>query len=142
VYVERENGGSALKWLLLGAAVGAGLALLFAPRSGADLRQDLRRGVRRLKHLAEDSIDDLRGEFGREEREARAMADSGSAYGEPAEKGPADSAAGVPAAPSEAGVPAVDRPTLTTAREELERRLAAARARRRQTLPEHEEPVA
>jgi hypothetical protein len=141
VYVERENG-SALTWLLLGAAVGAGLALLFAPRSGAELRQDLRRGVRRLRHLAEDSIDDLRGEFGREEREARAMADSAGAYGEPAEKGPADSAAGVAAAPSEPGVPAADRPTLTTAREELERRLAAARARRRQTLPEHEEPVA
>lgn len=136
VFVEREDGGSSLKWLLAGAVIGAGLAMLFAPRTGQDLRREIKGGVRRLRQVANDAIDEIREEFGGEERSARAMADSGGAYddegeseeAEREERGPADERP--------------ERPSLRTAREELERRLAAARARRRRPAPDDEEPVA
>ncbi len=104
VYVEREGGG-ALKWLLLGAAVGAGLALLFAPKSGREIRRDLGKGIKGLRELADETLE----EFGRDAEPDR---------------------------------PKPERPSLVGAREELERRLAAARARRRQPVPDDEEPVA
>mgnify|MGYP003297415756 CR=1 FL=1 len=40
VYVER--GDSSAKWLFWGAVLGAGLALLYAPRSGEETRRLLR----------------------------------------------------------------------------------------------------
>lgn len=43
VVIERDGGGSGINTFLLGAAIGAGLALLFAPRSGAETRADIRR---------------------------------------------------------------------------------------------------
>lgn len=49
-----ENEGSyGLGALLFGAAIGAGLALLLAPKPGRELREDLRR-------MARDTTDDLR----------------------------------------------------------------------------------
>jgi gas vesicle protein len=39
--------GSAMKWLLVGAGIGAGMALLFAPTSGRELREMIGRGCRR-----------------------------------------------------------------------------------------------
>ena len=55
VVIERRGGaGSGVALFLLGAAVGAGLALLFAPQSGDETRAQLRRGARRLKRKARD----------------------------------------------------------------------------------------
>lgn len=58
IVVERRSGGG-FGLFLVGVAVGAGLALLYAPRSGAETRAELRRGARRLKRrariLAEDA---------------------------------------------------------------------------------------
>jgi gas vesicle protein len=51
VVIER-GGGSGIGPFLLGAAIGAGLALLFAPRSGAETRADIRRRARRAKDAA------------------------------------------------------------------------------------------
>src|SRR5919202_270314 len=49
--------------IALGAALGAGVALLFAPQSGADTRAAIaRRGVR-LAHQGRDVWDDLRDEL-------------------------------------------------------------------------------
>jgi gas vesicle protein len=147
VFVEREDGGSSLRWLLVGAVLGAGLAMLFAPRSGKELRRELKGGVRRLRQVANDAIDEIKGEFGEEERSARAMADSGAAYDDDEEE--ADDEDGEEA--GEAGEAErqrperperPERPSLRAAREELERRLAAARARRRRSVPDDEEPVA
>lgn len=59
VVVERRSGGG-IGLFLLGAAVGAGIALLYAPRSGAEMRQDLRRGSRRLRRKARGIVDDAR----------------------------------------------------------------------------------
>lgn len=123
ILVERE-GGSSVKWLLLGAAVGAGLALLFAPKPGKEFRRDVSRRIRGLKELADETLTELKMEIGSED-------DDEAPEGESAVKG--DEALPVRRAGAS--------PKLA-AREELERRLAAARARRRQPEPVDEEPVA
>jgi len=48
---------------LLGAALGAGAALLFAPQSGEQARHDLARRGRRLRARTADAWDDLRDEL-------------------------------------------------------------------------------
>ncbi|HEY2375774.1 MAG TPA: YtxH domain-containing protein [Gemmatimonadaceae bacterium] len=48
---------------LLGAAVGAGAALLFAPQSGADARHNLARRGRHLRARTATAWDDLRHEL-------------------------------------------------------------------------------
>lgn len=53
VVVERRSGGG-IGLFLLGAVVGAGLALLYAPQSGVDTRADLRRGARRARRSARE----------------------------------------------------------------------------------------
>ncbi len=122
IVVERGGG---LTWLVVGAALGAGLALLFAPKTGKELRRELGKGIRGIRDLADETIDELKLEFGtRDEPELRPAAAGGVAE---AEEEP-------PARPS--------RPRVSGAREELERRLESARARRRGTEPEDEEPVA
>lgn len=55
VIIEKETGGG-IGSFLLGALVGAGVALLFAPRSGEETREDLERRARGLKDAAEDRV--------------------------------------------------------------------------------------
>lgn len=55
VIIEKETGGGAGSFLL-GALVGAGLALLFAPRSGEETRQELEEKARKLKMSAEERV--------------------------------------------------------------------------------------
>ncbi len=50
--------------IALGAALGAGVALLFAPSSGEDIRATIARGGARLAHQGRDVWDDLRDELG------------------------------------------------------------------------------
>ncbi len=58
VIVERHGAGfAAFVW---GAAVGAALALLFAPKSGQQTQEDLREGARRLREGAEEKLTELR----------------------------------------------------------------------------------
>jgi gas vesicle protein len=54
IVIERRSGG--IGAFLLGAIVGAGVALLFAPRSGEETRAEIRTGVRRLRERAEDTV--------------------------------------------------------------------------------------
>lgn len=49
--------------IVLGAAVGAGVALLFAPQSGEGTRADIARGAQRMGWRARDVWDDLRDEL-------------------------------------------------------------------------------
>lgn len=79
VVVDRRSGGG-VGLFLLGLAVGAGIALLYAPQSGADTRADLRRGARKIRRkvrdLAEDTSDaahDLSRSARDAAREARDM---------------------------------------------------------------------
>jgi gas vesicle protein len=61
VVIEREEAG--IGTLLLGAAIGAGLALLFAPRSGVDTRRMIGNGARsagkRVRRAAYDVADNV-----------------------------------------------------------------------------------
>ncbi|MFN0099713.1 MAG: YtxH domain-containing protein [Gemmatimonadaceae bacterium] len=60
VVVDRRSGGG-IGLFLLGLAVGAGIALLYAPQSGEETRAELRRGARKIRRkvrdLAEDTSD-------------------------------------------------------------------------------------
>lgn len=124
VYVERGGDASA-KWLFWGAVLGAGLALLYAPRSGDETRRSLQRTLWKLRAMTEEKLDEIAEQFGggradledleEEEEEEFAMEASEDAQGV--------------------------RPPSPTARQELERRLTEARARRRPPA-DLEEPLA
>jgi len=53
IVIERE-GGAGLGPFILGALVGAGLALLFAPQSGEETQEEIKAGARRLRDVAQD----------------------------------------------------------------------------------------
>ena len=62
VYV-REERTPGLAWFVAGAVIGAGVALLFAPQSGAETRRQLKRKARHLRQMAEDGLEDLGERF-------------------------------------------------------------------------------
>lgn len=55
IVIERDGGGGAGAFIL-GALVGAGLALLFAPRTGEETQQDLKERALKLKSAAEARV--------------------------------------------------------------------------------------
>lgn len=59
VVIERRAGGGA-GLFFLGVAVGAGLALLFAPQSGEETRAQVARQARRIKRKARRFADSAR----------------------------------------------------------------------------------
>jgi gas vesicle protein len=59
VVIERRSGGG-LGVFVLGVAVGAGLALLFAPQAGEDTRATLARGARKARRKARRYLDSAR----------------------------------------------------------------------------------
>jgi len=63
VYVERGGDASA-KWLFWGAVLGAGLALLYAPRSGEETRRVMQRKLWKLRAMTEEKLDELAQQFG------------------------------------------------------------------------------
>lgn len=107
--------GSGLKWFALGAALGAGLGLLFAPQSGERTRRDLAVRGRKLRNQAGDSLEDLTSDMrdrGRRIKEkvvafADEVLDEVSEVEEEVEE------------------------EVPTVRDEMERRLARARAKAR-----------
>ncbi|HET9603367.1 MAG TPA: YtxH domain-containing protein [Gemmatimonadales bacterium] len=127
VFVERND--SSAKWLFWGAILGAGLALLYAPRSGEETRRSLQRRLRHLRAATEERMDELMERFapGQRAHEADELVD--------------DELDGLAEATSPP--PPVRAPELSP-REEIERRLAEARSRRRrETTPAvPEEPTA
>ena len=68
---------SALSGFLIGAVVGAGLALLLAPATGVETRRRLGDTARRMRDGARDRIDQARGTIGDLKEEARAAVQSG-----------------------------------------------------------------
>jgi len=62
VYVERGGDASA-KWLFWGALLGAGLALLYAPRTGEETRRVLQRKLWKLRAVTEEKLDELAQQF-------------------------------------------------------------------------------
>jgi hypothetical protein len=126
VYVER-GGDSSAKWLFWGAVLGAGFALLYAPRSGEETRRVLQRRLWKLRAMTEEKLDELSQQFGGGKEALGELEDEEEDEDslEAAKEGPTFRA----------------RPSGPSAREELERRLAEARARRR-TVGDYEEPLA
>ncbi len=59
VVVERQEAG--VGSLILGLALGAGIALLLAPQSGAETRQSIARRARRAQDAAQDLVEDMSG---------------------------------------------------------------------------------
>ncbi len=55
IVIERDKGGG-VGAFVLGALVGAGIALLFAPKSGAETQEDIKRQARKLRSSAEDRV--------------------------------------------------------------------------------------
>lgn len=124
VYVERGGDASA-KWLFWGAVLGAGLALLYAPRTGEETRRVLQRKLWKLRAVTEEKLDELAQQFssGREALHDMTEEDEDEFddLGEPP--------------------PLRPRAAAPSARDELERRLAESRARRR-AVGDIEEPLA
>ena len=136
VIVVDRGDHSPLWWLVVGATVGAGLGLLFAPKSGEETRRELGKRIAKLREAADDALGGLHGALDEEtpihrsaaEEEAADLLEEEEEVIEPASRGRRGGSAG----------------DASPARLELEQRLAEARARRRRALAaeEDEEPVA
>lgn len=129
VLVVEPEESSRLGWFIVGAALGAGLALLFAPASGRETRERLSRGALRLKDQAEELLDEMGEEVERVADDVEGRVDEFRTRVSGTARAVADEARR-------------GKASVSAAREELERRLADARARRRGELREDEEPVA
>ena len=64
------NGKPFAAGLLIGALLGAGVALLFAPQSGADTRRMIRKRAKKLAAGAEDRFDDVKDRIRQARRKA------------------------------------------------------------------------
>ena len=124
VYVER-GGDSSAKWLFWGALLGAGMALLYAPSSGEETRRNLQRKLWKLRAATEEKLDEITEQFGGAKDSLRGMLEDEEEDLEEEEEGATPYRRGAKPSP----------------REELERRLAEARARRR-SPGDLEEPLA
>jgi hypothetical protein len=124
VYVERGGDASA-KWLFWGALLGAGVALLYAPSSGEETRRNLQRKLWKLRAMTEEKLDEISQQFGGAKESLEGMMEDEDEDIEGEKEGPGFYGAGRKPSP----------------REELERRLADARARRRSPA-DLEEPLA
>jgi hypothetical protein len=123
VYIERGGDASA-KWLFWGAVLGAGLALMYAPRTGEETRRVLQRKLWKFRAVTEEKLDELAQQFGSGKAALEDLAD---------DEDDDDEGGSLP--------PLRPRGSSPSAREELERRLAESRARRR-TVGDFEEPLA
>jgi gas vesicle protein len=59
IVIEKHSGGG-MSSFLWGALLGAGAALLLAPRSGEETQEEIRERVRRLRDAAEDRVNEVR----------------------------------------------------------------------------------
>jgi gas vesicle protein len=61
IVIETEEEGGGFSTFLLGVLLGAGAALLLAPRSGAETQRQLREFATRVRDEAEETVDGARG---------------------------------------------------------------------------------
>ena len=70
-YVVIEQKESGIGSFLLGLAVGAGVALLFAPRSGEETRRDIQRKARKVTDQAQDLVSEITDTVGNTFQQAK-----------------------------------------------------------------------
>lgn len=70
-YVVIEQRQAGIGSFILGLAAGAGIALLFAPRTGEDTRRGLQRGARRMGDQAQNLVSDVSESVGQTIQDAR-----------------------------------------------------------------------
>jgi len=71
-YVVVERSGVGVGPFLLGIALGAGAALLFAPQSGEETRRGIARSAKRAQEKAQDFVEDVSGTVADKFNEVRA----------------------------------------------------------------------
>jgi gas vesicle protein len=71
-YVIIERGEAGIGSFLVGAALGAGLALLLAPQSGEETRREIARRARRAQDAAQGFVEDVSGTVADKFQEVRA----------------------------------------------------------------------
>jgi len=118
IVVEKSSGIGSFLW---GAVIGAGVALLLAPRTGEETRAELRSRGRRLRVKAEDTADDLHARLEDGYEKAKAQVEEKF---ESTRQNLSETRAGARDA-VKAG-----KATVHSAREELDRRLADAKSAR------------
>ena len=117
VIIEKNSGG--IGSFLLGLAVGAGIALLFAPQSGEETRRNIKRSARRMKDAAEGAVGDVKDRMGETFEAARQRVEEKIEEA----RGAIENKREEVARAVEAG-----RAAARQAREDLERRLAETKA--------------
>jgi len=117
VIVEKRSGGVGM--LLMGLAIGAGLALLFAPQSGVETRRKIVRGARRMRRAAGNAAEGVSDQLGETLSTARERV---SEHFDSAREGLASKRGKVGRAMN------AGREAAAQAREDLERRLAVTKA--------------
>lgn len=127
VVVERSDSG--LGSLLLGFALGAGVALLFAPQSGEETRRELRNRGRQLRATAGEKAEELQEILSGGYEETKSRVEDGIASARQVIEEKKDGAKDAVAA---------GKAAVHSARDELDRRLSKAR-RSRKREPEAEE---
>jgi gas vesicle protein len=60
IVIEQDSGGGGAMPFIWGALIGAGVALLLAPRSGKETQEELRRSFERVRSAAEERVEDVR----------------------------------------------------------------------------------
>lgn len=71
IVIERDKQGGGAGSFLLGALVGAGLALLFAPKSGEETQEELKLQAQKLREVAEERVRDAQRQLEERLDEAR-----------------------------------------------------------------------
>ncbi len=69
IIIEKSEPG--VGTFLAGLAIGAGIALLFAPRSGEETRREIERGARRVSTQAQDFVSDVTDSVGQKLQDAK-----------------------------------------------------------------------
>ena len=98
---REEGGGSFLMGLLAGTVLGAGLGMLFAPKAGNELRNQLTEQAGRLRNTAGDT-------YGQATDKVHQMVDRGREAYDRARTG---GLSGAPGAPAEGGSPTGGTPS-------------------------------
>lgn len=71
IVIERERSSGGVGSFILGALVGAGVALLLAPRTGEETQEELKEQARRLRNAAEERVREAQRQLEERLEEAR-----------------------------------------------------------------------